>query len=66
MTALIWFTVQFSPAHTESGEVFTAVGVPFWFDGEPAVSLRDKKGGVRISRLSGLVAVNKMTEEKHK
>ncbi len=50
--------------HMESGELFTVAGVPFWFDGDPAVTLRDRKGGVRISRLSGLVAAIEKTEEK--
>lgn len=52
--------------HTESGELFSVASAPFWFDGEPAVTLRDRKGSVRISRLSGLEAVIEMTEEKHK
>jgi hypothetical protein len=49
--------------HTASGEVFTVASVPFWFNGEPAVTLKDKKGKARISVLSGLDAVNKNTED---
>ena len=52
--------------HMESGEAFFVAGVPFWFDGDPAVTLRDRKGNVRISRLSGLVAVNKNSEDESK
>ena len=51
--------------HTDSGELFSVAGVPFWFDGVPTVTLRDRKGSVRLSRLSGLVAVNENTEEKN-
>jgi hypothetical protein len=52
--------------HMASGELFTVASVPFWFNGEPAVTLRDKKGHARISLLSGLSATNQKTEEQNK
>ena len=52
--------------HKESGEVFSVSGVPFWFDGEPTVTLHDHKGHARMTRLCGLEAVIEKTEEESK
>ena len=48
--------------HMVSGELFTVVGVPFWFDCELTVTLHDAKGGTRMSRLANLEDANKNVE----
>jgi hypothetical protein len=49
--------------HKESGEEFTVASAPFWFDGQPTVTLQDKKGHARMTRLSALEPMNKNTED---
>lgn len=50
--------------HITSGEILTVVSTPFWFDGEPTVTLQDKRGQARMTKLSGLEAIIEKTEGK--
>jgi hypothetical protein len=35
--------------HITSGEILTVVSTPFWFDGEPTVTLQDKRSQARMT-----------------